>query len=374
MESISMLASGIAHDFNNMLAGIMGNIEYIQYKLPANHPLQENAGTISQTVDRASDLTRHLLTFSREMDSVRRPMNINSSVRDAVKLLTRSIRKDIEIRMELFEDLPMILADGTQMQQILMNLCANAADAISGAGEIEIKTAIVELDEQFTAIHDVKPGYYVQLSVKDNGSGISKETQERIFEPFYTTKAPGKGTGLGLATCYGITQAHKGIIQVESELNVGTSFHIYLPLDKEQVVEVQKEKQQEKMDGAEGSIMLVDDDETFRYAAAQYLRELGFQVLEASNGIEALGQFLVHHEAVDLVVLDMIMPKQAGLETYRRMKALQPEVRVLVTSGFSRKGEVEMTLNEGADGFIPKPFTFSDFGATIKKTLARKYH
>ncbi|MBD3165233.1 PAS domain S-box protein [bacterium] len=372
MESISMLASGIAHDFNNMLAGIMGNIEYIQYKLPPNHPLQENAGTISHTVDRASDLTRHLLTFSRETESSRRPMNLNSAVRDALKLLQRSIRKDIEIRINLNEDLPAVSADGTQMQQIIMNLCSNAADAISGAGDITIETDIVELDEALTSIHDTKPGPYVELSVSDNGLGISKEEQERIFEPFFTTKAPGKGTGLGLATCYGITQAHNGIIQVESELGVGTTFYIYLPLDKGEAVEIRKEIHQTRPTGSDATIMLVDDDDTFRYASAQYLRELGYQVLEASNGIEALGQFLVHHETIDLVVLDMIMPKQAGLETYRRMKELQPSVPVLVTSGFSRKGEVETALHEGAEAFIPKPFTFSEFGRIIKETLAHE--
>ncbi len=362
MGSLSNLASGIAHDFNNLLAGVLGNVEWIQLNLGEGHPLQENVKTITDTVQKAADLTRHLLTFSRRVELNRKPMDLNTGVQDAVKLLRRSIRRNIEIELQLAGNLPPIFADSTQIQQILINLCTNSADAIQHSGTIRIITDLAETDEGKAGAS------FVRLVVEDTGVGMTLEVKEHIFEPFYTTKAPGKGTGLGLSTVYGIVQSHGGRLEVESEPGVGTRFSLLFPVAVETEAVEERESAVGDLTGDE-TLLMVEDEANIRQTASRHLERLGYHVLLAADGEEGVRMFREHCEEIDCVILDMVLPKLDGLDVFQLIREMEPDVRVVIASGYARKGQIKRAMEMGARAYVPKPFTAERLARAIREVL-----
>ena len=366
MEAVGTLAGGIAHDFNNLLMGIQGYASLMLLKTDPKHPNYKSLNSIEQLVQNGADLTKQLLGFARDGKYDVKSTNMNEIARDTIRMFGRT-KKEISLHEEYEEAIWPVEVDQGQLQQVLLNMFVNAAQAMPGGGDLTLVTKNVVLAAQDAKQFGLPPGKYVRTSISDTGAGIDEGTRQRIFEPFFTTKELGHGTGLGLASAYGIIQNHQGTIDVDSQLGKGATFHIYLPVSKE----VRKEKKsiiEPNHDGPE-TVLLVDDEDYILKVGSQILQELGYTVLTASSGKEALEIYTRKKDEIDIVVLDMIMPGMGGGETYDNIRALNLDAKVLLSSGYSIMGEASHILNRGCQGFIQKPFTMKNFSEKLREIL-----
>lgn len=370
MEAVGRLAGGVAHDFNNLLMVIKGHTELLMSALPAADPMSRKIAQIDRAADRAAALTKQLLAFSRMQVLQPRVMNLNGVVEDMGKLLPRLIGEDVELGMRTAQDLGAIRADASQMEQIIMNLAVNARDAMPTGGRLIIETSNADLDRTYNTTHPiVQPGSYVLLAVSDTGTGMDADTQAHIFEPFFTTKEPGKGTGLGLATVYGVVKQSGGFIWVYSELGKGTSFKIYLPR-----VDQPEEKGSIPLPFAEAprgteTILLAEDEQDVREVAREFLESGGYKVIEAINGGEALRLATEHKAAIDLLVTDMVMPGMTGRELARRLQNQHAGLGVIYMSGYTEHTAAEAAQGEANLRLLTKPFSRSSILRTVREAL-----
>jgi PAS domain S-box-containing protein len=368
MESIGRLAGGIAHDFNNILTGIMGYAELLKIQFSEPNSKEEHAaGVILKGSERAANLTKQLLGFARGGKYNPVPLNVNEVIEEIVNVSEKIFEKNISVTYLFEEKIDTIEADRHQLEQVLTNLIINARDAMPKGGVLAFKTENITPDKFFTQrFTDFKPGNYVKISITDTGIGMAEDIQKHIFEPFFTTKAESKGTGLGLATVYGILKSHNGHINVYSEPGKGSTFSLYFPASDKKIVETKKEFSFIK---GEATILVVDDEESVRSMAAEMLDLLGYRVLTAIDGREAIEIFKEKKNEIDLVLLDMIMPNMAGKETYRELKKITPDIKVLLASGYSQNDKTKEILDEGVLGFVQKPFGISVLSKTISEML-----
>ncbi|MBM3302472.1 MAG: response regulator, partial [Deltaproteobacteria bacterium] len=324
---------------------------------------------IHQSAKRGADLVQRLLTFSRKTEIKPQPLNLNRRIVDLRKMLERTLPKMIDIQLSLDEDLAKINADPTQIDQVLMNLAVNARDAMPDGGRLIIETATIMLDEEYTSTHlDAKPGHYVLLTVTDTGTGIDKDTFEHIFEPFYTTKGVGQGTGLGLGMVHGIVKHHGGHISCYSEPGRGTTFKIYLPALLEDEESEDAAARVMPRGGSE-TILLVDDEELIRGLASKILTKAGYEVITASNGKEALEAYQIRSDEIALVLLDLIMPEMGGKQCLEGLLSLDPSVKVVIASGYSAYGPTKEALAAGAKGFVNKPYDIWQMLEVVRAVL-----
>jgi PAS domain S-box-containing protein len=371
MEAVGQLAGGIAHDFNNILTAIVGYGHLLQTELGehSNQEINDYVDYILKSAKRAANLTHALLAFSRTQIINTKPVNINDIIIVLEKLLIRLIGEDIELITNLYKDELIVMADTTQIEQVLMNLATNARDAMPDGGTLIIKTSSANIDEEFSSTYGFgRTGNYAVISVEDTGEGMDEKTKERIFDPFFTTKEVGKGTGLGLAMVYGIVKQHDGFINVYSELGKGTTFKIYLPLI-ESKIQQEHQIEQLKIKGGNETIFIIEDDFHVRDLTRKILERAGYIVLEAADGQEAVKIFNEQLNNIDLVILDVIMPRKNGKEVYEELKKLKPEIKVLFTSGYTsdiihRKGIIKENQN-----FILKPVSPQALLATVRSVL-----
>jgi len=371
MAAIGNLAGGIAHDFNNILQAILGHVGLLSYDFGEQAPQYPRLKRIESAAQRASDLIRQLLTFSRKGESLLRPLSLNSEVKEVMKLLSSAIPKMIAIELQLEPDLGMIDADPVQVNQVLMNLAVNARDAMSYDGKLVIGTKNVTVDEEYCRTHSgLRPGEHVMLWVSDTGHGMEKDVLDHIFEPFYTTKDVGKGTGLGLSTVYGIVKSHQGHIICESEPGSGTTFKVYLPVSGKDGQRLGEEKGEDSlvMRGTE-TILLVDDEATIREYCGELLKGYGYTVLTAKSGEEALEVFVREKGRIDLVISDLIMPGMGGKRCLDEMLKLDPEVKVLMMTGYAVHDHIREALERGARGVLNKPFSGQEMATMIRRIL-----
>lgn len=370
MEAIGQLAGGVAHDFNNILTAIIGYGAIMQMKMEKENPFRAYVETIMSAAEKAANLTQGLLAFSRKQLIAPRPININSVVRDFEKLIKRLIGEDVELVTSFSEEDLTVFADSGQIGQVLMNLAANARDAMPGGGRLRIETSAAVIDDAYIKAHNYgKPGKFVLTVLSDNGAGMSKEVSERIFEPFFTTKEVGKGTGLGLSIVYGIIKQHNGYVDVESEAGTGTTFKIYLPFsgaenEAEEAVPAPKE-----IRGGNETILLCEDDAGVRAFAKELLEQYGYHIIEATDGEDAVRQFTDNRDRIDLAIIDVIMPKKNGRVVYDEVKSVKPDAKAIFMSGYSadiihKKGIFEKDIH-----FVAKPIIASQFLEKVRQVL-----
>jgi len=366
MEAVGALAGGVAHDFNNLLMGIQGYASLMLLKTDPEHPHYKNLNSIEQLVQNGADLTKQLLGFARDGKYDVKSTNMNEIARETIRMFGRT-KKEISIYEEYEAAIWPVEVDQGQLQQVLLNIFVNASQAMLGGGDLTLVTKNVILGTHDAKAFGLPPARYVRTSVSDTGVGIDEETRQRIFEPFFTTKEFGHGTGLGLASAYGIIQNHQGTIDVDSQVDVGTTFHIYLPAS-EKIIKDEKPFFEYDLNDPQ-TVLLVDDEDFILKVGSQILRELGYTVLTAGSGKEALEIYTANRDKIDIVVLDMIMPDMGGGETYDSIKALKLDVKVLLSSGYSLMGEASAILNRGCQGFIQKPFTMKSFSEKLREIL-----
>lgn len=369
LEAVGTLAGGIAHDFNNLLAAILGYSEILLKKTEDNEELHKPAIIIHEAAINGAELTKKILTVTRKEKLETKHININEVVKGVIELLQRSIPKNVEIITNLQKDIPMLMADPSQIQQVIINLAINARDAMPDGGRFTIETSSVGV-ENGSANNIAAKGGFVKISVSDTGIGISRETQSKIFDPFFTTKEIGKGTGLGLYIVYSIINSHGGYINVYSEPNKGTRFNVYLPVTKRADIEEETYKT-EDLRGT-GTLLVIDDDANLLEMSKDMLIPLGYDVLVTKSGKEGLAIFREMKERISLVILDIIMPEMSGREVFQALKTADSQVKILLCSGYSPDGfiGIENLLKSGAMGFIQKPFTRQDIALSIKRVLS----
>lgn len=367
MEAIGTLAGGIAHDFNNLLMGFQGNISLMKMDMAEDHPHHEFMNNMESYVKRGSELTRQILGFARGGKYQVKTTNLNALINKNADMFSRA-RKEIKIHKKFQEDLYTVEVDRGQIEQVLLNLFVNAWQAMPGGGNLYVETENINLQSHdYDKPYAIESGRYVRITISDTGIGMDKDTQERIFEPFFTTKAFGRGTGLGLASAYGIIKNHNGIINVYSEKGHGTTFKIYLPASDKLVI-AEKLKPEAAQGGSE-TILLVDDEEMVADIGKDLLEKLGYTVLVAAGGTEAIKLFRRHGDQVDLVILDMIMPDMSGGETFSRLRAIKPNAKILLSSGYSLDGRASAIMKQGCNGFIQKPFNLKKISHKIREIL-----
>ena len=372
MEALGKLAGGIAHDFNNMLGGIIGGAEIIGLRVnKSDAELTEMLDMVTQTAERAADLTNKLLSFSRKGMLVNTTFDAHRSIADGVAILSRTIDKMVTLEQNLSAHDSRITGDPAQIQNVIINLGINAAHAMTSGGRLTISTANVELEESYckASQFEITPGSYLQIAVRDTGCGIPPEILPRIFEPFFTTKEAGKGTGLGLAAVYGTVKEHHGCITVYSEPGEGTLFDTYLPL-AHAALAVPHPPEPEQPRGS-GKILVVDDEKVIRATATHILEGLGYEVILAEDGMQALELYSAQYAEIDLVLLDLVMPKMEGRECLEQIKRINPGARVIISSGFAREGGLPELLANSICGFIKKPYRRADLAGAVAKVLAR---
>jgi two-component system cell cycle sensor histidine kinase/response regulator CckA len=373
MEAVGRLAGGIAHDFNNLLMVIQGYGDLLVERLPAGDPLHRNAEQIQMAAQRASSLTRQLLAFSRKQILAPKILNIQSVVADMEKILRRLIGEDIQLETSSVADLGLVKADRSQIEQVILNLAVNARDAMPQGGRLTIETANVELDASYSHPPAVlSPGKYVMLAVTDNGVGMDAETQAHVFEPFFTTKEKGKGTGLGLATVYGVVKQSGGYVWVYSEPGRGTSFKIYLPRIEEAAVPSGRDSKNDVRAPERGSetILLVEDEKGVRELAREYLATSGYTVLEAENGHTALELAAMHAGPIHLLLTDVVMPGISGRELAERVAHIRPGIKTIYMSGYTDQAVVHHGILENNAVLLQKPFTLMTLAGKLREMLA----
>jgi two-component system cell cycle sensor histidine kinase/response regulator CckA len=369
-EAIGQLAGGIAHDFNNMIGAIMGWADIGIDEAPPDSRLRRHFEKVRQQAERAAALTRQLLAFARRQILDPRDIDLNKSVVETLSLLEKVIGSNIEIKADLASDLALVRADPNQVEQILMNLCINARDAMPGGGVLTIHTTNVTVDSEFcrsrSAAH---PGQYVVMSVADNGMGMDQATLDHIFEPFFTTKALGKGTGLGLPTVYGIAQQHGGFIDVRSELNRGSTFETYLPISTA-LSESRKPVEDRKISrGGSETILVAEDHEGLRQLALETLTKLGYNVLTVADGQQAIEAFRNNRAGINLLLLDIAMPKVNGSEVYAQISSEREDLPVIFATGYSADVALLGTLRERGLPMLQKPYSPRDLALKVREVL-----
>ena len=369
MEAIGTLAGGVAHDFNNVLQVAVGYSELIlsDEELPGHY--RADLKKILESARRGADLVGRLMTFSRKTDIKPQPLNLNRRITELWKILDRTIPKMIDIQLLLGEHPASIYADPTQIDQVLMNLTVNARDAMPEGGKLIFETANIVLDEEYAAMHlGAQPGHYVLLTVTDTGTGIDQETLGHIFEPFYTTKEVGEGTGLGLAMVYGIVQQHGGHIRCYSEVGEGTAFKIYFPA---LVADEELNETAERVipRGGSETILLVDDEELIRDLGSRILTKAGYRVITGSDGKEALEVYRQSSDKISLVILDLIMPKMGGKKCMEEILRIDPKAKVIIASGYSESGPARGAMSRGAKGFVQKPYKMRELLTMTREVL-----
>jgi PAS domain S-box-containing protein len=369
MEAVGTLAGGVAHDFNNSLTGIFGFSEMLRPLLKGNERALSHLNEVQRSAERAATLTRQLLTYSRRQPITPVNLSLNGVVTDLLKLVSKVVGDDIELRMHLGENLPPVFADPGQVEQVLMNLVINARDAMPDGGRLVIETEEVQVDPGFLRYHPyMSPGTYVVLSVTDTGVGIDAKTQERVFEPFFTTKGPSKGTGLGLAMVYGIVKQHNGFIHLYSEPGQGTTFKIYLPPAQTAPTEAPAPAPAELRGGSE-TVLLAEDDDSVRTLVENALKDLGYQVLSARNGQEAVAVFERNRDRTALALLDVAMPVMGGKEAFEVMHRIAPGLKVIFMSGYSADAVHESFILITGVPFLAKPFGPPTLARKVREVL-----
>ena len=366
MEAIGTLAGGIAHDFNNLLMGIQGYASLMLLRMEPGHPHYEKLQAIESQVQSGADLTKQLLGFARGGRYEVKPTNLNDLIKKNVAVFGRT-KKEVRIHEKYGENLFSVNVDQGQIEQVLLNLFVNAWQAMPGGGELYLQTDNVTLDSNYLQAYDIPPGVYLKVSVTDTGVGMDEKTRQRIFDPFFTTKEMGRGTGLGLASAYGIIKGHSGVINVYSEKGHGTTFNIYLPAS-DQKVALREMPTQDILKGQE-TILVVDDEKIITDVTKGILEQIGYQVLIARSGNEAVEIFGANKDRIDLVIMDMIMPGMNGGEAYDRLKAIKPDVKVILSSGYSLNGMAKDIMARGIKAFIQKPFRMEDLSRIIREVL-----
>jgi two-component system, cell cycle sensor histidine kinase and response regulator CckA len=370
MEAVGRLAGSVAHDFNNLLSVILSYCALILKDLRPMDPLRPEIQAIERAGERAADLTRQLLAFSRKQVLAPRVLDLNHVLRESEKILSRLIGEDIEFVARYARDLPSVKIDPGQIDQVVMNLAVNARDAMPNGGKLTIETGEAYLDEGFAALHpEVVPGNYVMLAMSDTGVGMDKETQLRIFEPFFTTKGTGKGTGLGLSTVFGIVKQSGGSIWVYSELDKGTTFKLYLPAMGDEAVATPEPNQgPTTLQGTE-TILLVEDQDEVRAVALEVLRRFGYHVLEARNAGEALLHCERHPRTIQLLLTDVVMPQMNGRELAERLAPIRPDMRVLYMSGYTDNAIVQHGILESGIEYLQKPLVPDVLARRVREVL-----
>ncbi len=371
MGALGVLASGIAHDFNNILTGILGWISLLNSELKDENQ-KRMLSEVEKASKRASDLISKLLGFVRMGKYEIKPVNLNNEVKDVVELLKPTIKNNIKVILKLDESLKNIEGDPDQIQQVIMNLAVNAIQAMPDGGELTILTYNFIVTEEFSKTHfNIKPGEYAVLVVNDTGIGIDKSIKDKIFDPFFTTKGKGGGTGLGLSTVYGIVKNHNGAITVYSEVGKGASFKVYLPVSEKEGKKLEKIKYEGIVSGS-GTILLVDDESSIIDVYSEFLSDIGYNVIVAMDGKEAVDKFKKYGDNIDIVILDLNIPEKSGSVVYDEVKRLKPDVKVIITTGFSFNGEVQELLDKGVDSYLKKPFDMKEMSQLLHFLLHKK--
>ena len=369
MEAIGQLAGGVAHDFNNILGAIMGFGGLIQMNIKEKEPESNYLDQIFELVEKAATLTKGLLTFSRKEEIDMQPVRLNDIGGAISKLLPVVMGEAVKFRLELSDTDCMIMADSGQIDQVLMNLAINARDAMPNGGILTISTDCIEMDGGFVAMHGYgKPGKYGVISVGDTGEGMDEKTRARIFEPFFTTKGVGKGTGLGLAIAYGIIKQHSGYINVYSEPGRGTTFKIYLPSSEMQAKSPDAVQYSPLVFGSE-TILVAEDEDLLRKATKNILEKCGYSVIEATDGEDAVNMFREYKDKIDLVLIDVIMPKRNGREAYQEIQKMMPHIKVIFASGYTGDIVSKSKLLEEGFEFISKPISPRQLLRKIRELL-----
>jgi PAS domain S-box-containing protein len=374
LEAIGQLAGGVAHDFNNILTGIIGFTTLAMMKMDKDDPLMEYLDHVIIAANRAADLTKSMLIFSRKQAINPQPVNLNQIISKIEKFLKRIIGEDIELELSMEQEVLTINADSGQIEQVLMNLAANARDAMPKGGLMSIGSGKVEIDHNFMASNGYsEPGTYAVLSFSDSGEGMDETVCKKLFEPFFTTKEVGKGTGLGLSIVYGIVKQHKGFINVYSQPGIGTTFKIYLPLTQA-VIEESPELKEGVIKGGKETILVADDDALFLDLAERAFSMFGYTVISAVNGSEALAAFKENRGKINLVILDIIMPKMNGKEAFDEMRKIDPDLKGIFVSGYTRdiiinKGLIDQSLN-----FLSKPVNPKELLTKVREVLESEHH
>ena len=371
MDAVGQLAGGVAHDFNNMLGGILGSAELLARRINKESKEREYLDMIVLSAERAADITGKLLAFSRKGKVYSRVIDVIRVIRDTAVLLEHGNNKNITIELNMDCDEAYVVGDSGQIQSAFMNIGINAVHSMKNGGKISFSAGRMYLDKFFCSSSPFKitPGEYIKIEISDRGEGIPPENIGHIFEPFFTTKEIGEGTGLGLSAVYGTVVDHHGAITVYSEVGSGTSFHIYLPLSaKPDTVSVASEPA--PVSGS-GLVLVVDDEKLLRTTARDILEELGYDVILAEDGILGLEKFRQSDKKIDLVLLDMIMPGMSGKEVFYKLKKIDPDVKVVLSSGFTRENDINEMIKEGLSGFIRKPYTMSLLSRTLSKVLEK---
>ncbi|MDA3971832.1 MAG: PAS domain S-box protein [Desulfobulbaceae bacterium] len=372
MEAVGTLTGGIAHDFNNILNVILGYGTMVMNTLAAGSPAKENMDEVLLAADKAANLTKKLLVFSRKQAVEVKPVNVNELILDLQKMLGRIIRESIEFNLDLADRPLIVLADGGQIEQVLINLAANARDAMPEGGRLTIGTELVEIDEEYVAAYGYgKTGRYALLTVTDTGQGMDAETQKKIFEPFFTTKGVGEGTGLGLAISYGIIKQHSGYLKVYSEPGEGTALKIYLPLSEEEALLETKTEGVAPVKGGNETVLVAEDNAALRNLSRIVLESFGYTVIAAEDGEEAITRFMENREGIGLVLLDMIMPKKNGEEVSEAIRKVCPGMGIVFMSGYTLDIVTNKDLLEAGFDFIQKPFQSKDLLAKVREVLDR---
>jgi PAS domain S-box-containing protein len=367
MESLGTLAGGIAHDFNNLLMGVQGRVSLLAMDIPApSDMVREHLDAIEEYIRSATELTKQLLGFARGGKYEVQPIDLHQLVEESAAMFGRT-RKDVEIRTRTVPEAITVEADRRQIEQVLLNMYINAWQAMHAHGCLHLETTTEHLDEDYCRVHQVPPGLYAKLSVTDNGIGIDARILPKIFDPFFTTKEKGRGTGLGLASAYGIIKNHGGFITVYSEAGQGTNFNIYLPLSDKTARPITTEAQ-EAARGAE-TILLVDDEDMIINVCQAMLEKLGYTVIAARGGAQAIDIVRQRGKRIDLVILDLIMPGMDGGQAFDQIRAIAPDLPVVLASGYAINGQATGIMQRGCNGFIQKPFNFTRLSQKIRQVL-----
>jgi PAS domain S-box-containing protein len=374
LESLGVLAGGIAHDFNNLLTGILGNADLTLMSLPATSPSYQSVREIKKTAERAADLSRQMLAYSGRGSFLIETIDLNDVVREMGHLLEASISKRAVLTYELATDLPPVVADTTQIRQVIMNLITNASDAVGDAdGLIRVRTGVRHCDRAYlgeTYLDDQLPeGRYVYLEVEDTGCGMDEATLQRIFDPFFTTKFTGRG--LGLAAALGIIRGHRGAVEVKSDVGKGTLFRVFFPMSDQPVKRAAPEAAVGETRRTGGTVLLVDDEQAIRDVAGRMLEQAGYTVLRAADGNEAVSLFGDRKDEIGCVLLDLTMPRKGGEETFRELKGIRPDVRVVVSSGYSEQEVAQRFAGEDVAGFVQKPYLFATLVSRVSDAMGR---
>jgi len=371
MEAIGQLAGGVAHDFNNILTGIMGYAQILQTRMEKDSPLRGFVDQILGASERASNLTQSLLLFSRRQEAKLQPVNLNALIRNMEKFLKRIIGEDIELKTSLSEETITLHADSGMIEQVIMNLIVNARDAIRAGGVLSIETDLIDIDEEFVRLHGYgAPGRYALMSVTDTGIGMDGKTRERLFEPFFTTKEAGKGTGLGLSIVYGIVKRHNGYINVYSEPGQGATFRLFFPCAEAGIEQASPKTPVDPPRGVE-AILVVDDDPVTRQLLELYLTSLGYQVILAEDGQDAVDKLRSRADGISLVIMDTIMPRKSGKEAAREMRRFREDVRILFMSGYPPDTVRDRGLLEEGATVMMKPLKLLHLAQTAREAIDR---